>query len=78
VQIIAIKLLVWMASWVSDLDRASWDDQLIGGLNFLSNSILQVPFLLMTLMRYMTPTLDDMYGSSLIKNLYLVLILEDS
>jgi hypothetical protein len=68
VQIIAIKLLVWMASWVSDLDRASWDDELIGGLNFLSNSILQVPFLLMTLMRYMTPTLDDMYGSPWLKS----------
>ncbi|KAH8703227.1 transmembrane protein UsgS [Talaromyces proteolyticus] len=65
IPIIIIKLFIWMASWVSDLDRATWDDEVIGGLNFLSNSVLQVPFLLMTLMRYITPTLDDIFMLSL-------------
>jgi hypothetical protein len=50
-----------VASWIFDLDHATWDDKVIGGLNFVSNSVLQVPFLLMTLMRYLTPTLDEMY-----------------
>lgn len=59
---IIIKLAIQIASIVVDLDSATWDDKLIGGLNFVSNSVLQVPFLLMTLMRYITPTLDDMYG----------------
>jgi hypothetical protein len=58
---VIIKLAIQVASIVVDLDSATWDDKLIGGLNFVSNSVLQVPFLLMTLMRYITPTLDDMY-----------------
>lgn len=57
---IIIKLALQIASVVVDLDSATWDDKLIEGLNFISNSVLQVPFLLMTLMRYITPTLDDM------------------
>lgn len=43
-----------------NLDRATWDDKLLGGLGFLNKSVLQVPFLLMTFMGYITPTLDEM------------------
>lgn len=46
---------------MSDLDRAVWDDTVLNGLQYLNKSVLQVPFLLMTLMRYVTPTLDEMY-----------------
>lgn len=46
---------------MSDLDRATWDDTILNGLEYLNKSVLQVPFLLMTLMRYVTPTLDEMY-----------------
>lgn len=45
---------------MSDLDRATWDDTVLNGLEYLNKSVLQVPFLLMTLMRYVTPTLDEM------------------
>lgn len=62
VQIILIKIVLGMISLVHDLDKATWDDKLIGSLDFISNSVLQVPFLLMTLMRYITPTLDEMYA----------------
>lgn len=41
-----------------------WDDKVGGGLDFIANSVLQVPFFLMTLMRYITPTLDHMWGPS--------------
>ena len=44
-----------------DLEQAVWDEKLLSGLEFMSKSVLQVPFLLMTLMRYVTPTLDEMY-----------------
>jgi hypothetical protein len=47
-------------SWVVNLERAVWDDKLLNGLDFMNKSVLQVPFLLMTLMRYVTPTLDEM------------------
>uniref|UniRef100_A0A093VNQ7 Uncharacterized protein n=1 Tax=Talaromyces marneffei PM1 TaxID=1077442 RepID=A0A093VNQ7_TALMA len=63
--ILQIPLALQIASLVVELDSATWDDKLIGGLNFVSNSVLQVPFLLMTLMRYITPTLDDIFLLSL-------------
>jgi hypothetical protein len=46
---------------VVNLEQAVWDDKLLNGLEFMSKSVLQVPFLLMTLMRYVTPTLDEMF-----------------
>ena len=46
---------------IFDLDKASWDDTLVNGLDLIANHVLQVPLFLMTLMRYITPTLDNMY-----------------
>lgn len=43
------------------MEQATWDDTLLNGLEYLNKSVLQVPFLLMTFMRYVTPTLDEMY-----------------
>lgn len=57
----AVRVVVWLISWVVDLQAATWDDTLIEGLDYISNSVLQAPFLLMTLMSYVTPTLDEMY-----------------
>ncbi|KAB8071655.1 hypothetical protein BDV29DRAFT_178861 [Aspergillus leporis] len=65
IPIIGVKFLLWIISWVADLDNATWDDTLLESLDFLSNSVLQVPFLLMTLMRYITPTLDEIFMESL-------------
>lgn len=58
----AVKLVIWLLSWAIDLENAVWDDKVIGTLDFVSNYVLQVPFFLMTLMRYITPTLDNMYA----------------
>lgn len=54
--------MIWLLSWVMDLESAVWDDKVVGTLDFVSNYVLQVPFFLMTLMRYITPTLDNMYA----------------
>jgi hypothetical protein len=43
-----------------DLEGSAWDNDIIEGLTFLEHSVLQVPFFLMSLMRYVTPTLDLM------------------
>jgi hypothetical protein len=56
-----VRFSIWLVSWVINLENAVWDDKLLNGLEFMSKSVLQVPFLLMTLMRYVTPTLDEMY-----------------
>lgn len=47
------------------MDHAQWDNAVADGLHFLEHSVLQVPFFLMTLMRYITPTLDQMFMDSL-------------
>jgi hypothetical protein len=47
-----------------DFERATWDDKVVQGLDFIQEYVLQVPLFLMTMMRYVTPTLDNMYGSS--------------
>lgn len=48
-----------------DMNHSHWDDAVVDGLQFLEHSVLQVPFFLMTLMRYITPTLDQMFMDSL-------------
>lgn len=47
-----------------NFEAATWDDQLVGGMDFVAKSVLQLPFFLMSLMRYITPTLDHMYDLS--------------
>lgn len=53
-------MLLWVLSFFVDFEAATWDDKLVGGLNFIQNYVLQVPFFLMMLMRHITPTLDNM------------------
>jgi len=43
-----------------DLQSAHWDEEIIQTLTFIEHSVLQLPFFLMTLMRYITPTMDNM------------------
>jgi hypothetical protein len=43
-----------------DFEHATWDNKLVDGLDFFENSVLQIPFFLMSMMRYITPTLDHM------------------
>ncbi|KAA8647182.1 hypothetical protein EYZ11_010805 [Aspergillus tanneri] len=65
IPILGVKFLLLIASLFVDLESATWDDTVLEGLDFLNKSVLQVPFLLMTLMRYITPTLDDIFMQSL-------------
>ncbi|OAX80708.1 hypothetical protein ACJ72_04947 [Emergomyces africanus] len=65
IPVVGVKFLIWILSWIINLEAATWDDKLLSRLDFISTYVLQVPFLLMTLMRYITPTLDDMFMESL-------------
>ncbi|KAF2147526.1 uncharacterized protein K452DRAFT_348205 [Aplosporella prunicola CBS 121167] len=62
---IAVRIIIMIASAFMDMEGVTWDNDIIDGLHFLENSVLQVPFFLMSLMRYVTPTLDDMFMDSL-------------
>lgn len=65
VPILGIKVLLSFLSLIFDLDRATWDDTLVNGLDLIANHVLQIPLFLMTLMRYLTPTLDNLFMDSL-------------
>ncbi|KAF2477903.1 uncharacterized protein BDR25DRAFT_338617 [Lindgomyces ingoldianus] len=65
VPIIGVRALLWFLSLFINMDHAQWDNDVTNGLHFLEHSVLQVPFFLMTLMRYLTPTLDQMFMDSL-------------
>ncbi|PBP18716.1 transmembrane protein UsgS [Diplocarpon rosae] len=64
IPVIGIKVLLWFLSFVFDFTNATWDDDIVSGLDFVQNYVLQVPFFLMTLMRYVTPTLDNITHST--------------
>ncbi|KAH6844833.1 formamidase [Chaetomium sp. MPI-CAGE-AT-0009] len=63
--IFGIKVLLWFLSLIFPLDRVSWDDSLVNGLSFIEEHVLQAPLFFMSLMRYITPTLDDLFMISL-------------
>ncbi|KAG7129095.1 hypothetical protein HYQ45_011591 [Verticillium longisporum] len=65
IPIIGVRVLLWFLSFVMNLEQVTWDNQIVEGLNFLEEYVLQVPFFLMTLMRYVTPTLDNLFMDSL-------------
>ncbi|KAL2868634.1 transmembrane protein UsgS [Aspergillus lucknowensis] len=65
IPIIAVRIFIWFSSWIVNLEDATWDDSLLNGLDFLNKSVLQIPFLLMTLLRYITPALDDIFMEAL-------------
>ncbi|KAL1863953.1 hypothetical protein VTK73DRAFT_6293 [Phialemonium thermophilum] len=65
IPIIGIRVLLWVLSLFFRLDTVTWDDEIISGLNFVEEYVLQIPLFLMALMRYATPTLDHLFMDSL-------------
>jgi hypothetical protein len=53
-------VILWILSLFMNMDHTHWDETVVDGLHFLEHTVLQVPFFLMTMMRYVTPTLDQM------------------
>lgn len=51
---------MWAISLVYPLDQVSWDESISDWLDFMGDSILQLPFFLMMVMRYVVPTLDNL------------------
>ncbi|KAF2853776.1 hypothetical protein T440DRAFT_288635 [Plenodomus tracheiphilus IPT5] len=65
VPVVAVRVLLWILALFVNMEHAHWDESVINGLHFLEHTVLQVPFFLMTMMRYVTPTLDHMFMDSL-------------
>ncbi|KAF2402199.1 transmembrane protein UsgS [Trichodelitschia bisporula] len=60
-----VKALIWCFGFFVDLTQSTWDNDVIDTLKFIENSVLQAPFFFMSLMRYITPTLDNVFMDSL-------------
>ncbi|OAL23206.1 hypothetical protein AYO20_11018 [Fonsecaea nubica] len=65
IPIYLVKILIWITSIFVNLDHETWDDKVISGLDFISRSVLQIPFGLMMIMGSVTPTLDNLFMESL-------------
>jgi len=65
IPIYIVKAAIWLTSLGIDLDHKSWDETLVGGLDFISTQVLQIPFFLMMVMSNITPTLDNLFMDSL-------------
>lgn len=53
-------MLIAFLGLFTDLKSSGWDEEIMDGLEFLEHSVLQLPFFLMSFMRYISPSLDNM------------------
>ncbi|KAL5120970.1 hypothetical protein ACEQ8H_001158 [Pleosporales sp. CAS-2024a] len=65
IPIVGVRVLLWILSLCVNMDHSTVDEAVVDGLHYLEHTVLQVPFFLMTMMRYVTPTLDKMFMDSL-------------
>ena len=64
-QTIGIRVLIKFLGLFTDLSGSTWDEEIIEGISFIENSVLQVPFFLMTFIRQLSPAMDHMFMDSL-------------
>lgn len=64
-QTLGIRILIRFLGLFTDLQSSSWDEELIEGIEFIEHSVLQVPFFLMSFMRFLSPAMDQMFMASL-------------
>ncbi|KAK4548942.1 hypothetical protein LTR36_008715 [Oleoguttula mirabilis] len=60
-----IRILIRFAGLFTDLSHSAWDEEVIEGIEFIEHSVLQVPFFLMSFIRYLSPAMDHMFMDSL-------------
>lgn len=64
-QTLGIRFLIRFLGLFTDLQGSTWDEDIIEGVEFIEHSVLQIPFFLMSFMRYLSPTMDNMFMDSL-------------
>ncbi|KAI5364196.1 hypothetical protein Slin15195_G098540 [Septoria linicola] len=62
---IGIRVLIRFLGLFTDLSGSTWDEDITEGISFIENSVLQVPFFLMTFIRQLSPAMDHMFMDSL-------------
>lgn len=64
IPVLFAKAIIWLIDVFTNLEAHTWDEQVVDSLDFVQNSVLQVPFFLMSLMKFISPAYDNMYESS--------------
>lgn len=62
---LGIRLLITFAGLFTDTSGLQWSEDIIDGIEFIEHSVLQIPFFLMSFMRYLSPAMDHMFMESL-------------
>merc|ERR1711881_231039 len=62
IPIFGVRALLWFIGLFTNLEHSAWDHDIVRGLHFIENSVLQVPFFLMSLMRYDTNARQHVHG----------------
>ncbi|KAK3671750.1 hypothetical protein LTR78_008295 [Recurvomyces mirabilis] len=60
-----IRMLIRFIGLFTDLEHSAWDEDVVEGIEFIEHSVLQVPFFLMSFIRYLSPAMDEMFMNSL-------------
>jgi hypothetical protein len=66
VPLLAVRIALFFVGFVVDLQKSQWDQKFLSGLSFMEKSVLQLPFFLMSLMRFVSPAMDEMLVSGAI------------
>lgn len=66
-QLLITHLAFWFSRFflTTSMHAVTWDEDVITAINFLQHSVLQLPFFLMNLWKFLSPALDDMFMESL-------------
>lgn len=63
-QTFLIRLSIRFVGLFADLEGSTWDEDVIDGIHYIEHHVLQVPFFLMSFMRYLSPAMDHMFVST--------------
>ncbi|KAF2770360.1 transmembrane protein UsgS [Teratosphaeria nubilosa] len=62
---LGIRVLIKCLCLLADCRHSTFDEDVIEGIEYVEHSVLQVPFFMMTLIRYLSPAMDQMFMDSL-------------
>ncbi|KAK5168836.1 uncharacterized protein LTR77_006145 [Saxophila tyrrhenica] len=62
---LGIRFLLTFIGLFKDLSHSTWDEDVIEVITYVEHHVLQVPFFLMTFMRFLSPAMDHMFMDSL-------------
>ena len=60
VPVLVVRVLLFFLGFVIDVGSSQWDQRTLSGLSFIEKSVLQLPFFLMSAMRFVSPAMDEM------------------